>query len=174
MYKIILQVLLVCICLTLFYYNYVLYVEKDEIVEQLNVIVKKLLGDKDRYKFMNDTNTNKIISRGILESIKEDQMINMQQSVDAANMNNASIKRESTVIVIIALALIVVVSVVFFFKYQCVEISTEIRDTMIIVFFVLISEFVFLNVISKNFVFADPNHIIQTICQTVADNVKER
>ena len=171
-FKIIIQALLVAICLTLFYYNYVLYVEKSEVTKQIDVLVNKILGNKDRYKFMNDTKMNKIISRGILESIKEDEMIALEDSVISANKNNAEIKKESTIVGAIVVLLIIVTLIVFYFGFKCVEISTQVRDIVIIISFVILTEFVFLNLISKNYVFANPNHIVQTIFQTISENIK--
>ena len=164
LFKVVLQVLLVFCCLTIFYYNYVISVEKTDVATQLDIVVARLLGDKSQYAFLNDS---KVQSRGALEGIKEKQIIDMIDSTQNVQKSNQQLQNQSiTLLWQIIGFLLAVVALVWVF-IGCVNIKQELKEGAIMCVFIILTEFIFLNSISKNYISADPNHMMRTVCETL-------
>lgn len=169
-FKVVLQVLLVFCGLTLFYYNYVINVEKADFANQLNIVVERLLGDKTQYAFMNDTPNHKISSRGVLESTKEKQIISLVDSTLATHESNSLLLANSMKLLVEIVVVLVIIVILIWYFVGCVNIKDELFQAFIIIVAIIITEFTFLITITKNYIAADPNGAVRTLCQTVIAN----
>ena len=91
-FKVVLQALLVFCCLTLFYYNYVVTVEKEDVEAQLDIVVARLLGDKSRFSFLTSTPSRKVSLRGALESLKENEIMSLIDSTIDVHATNTKLQ----------------------------------------------------------------------------------
>jgi VIT1/CCC1 family predicted Fe2+/Mn2+ transporter len=176
--SVVVQVTFVFTFLVIFYFLYVIKVEQDDFKEQINLIVDNLILDvKDEISsLIVDKGTEKIkkedmevLIYGIIDTIEEKNTISSKEMVETINSNNNKLKNNIYKILIFILIGVFILLVLF----RCLPIYTITKESLITVFFIAITELVFLTFISGKYISADPNKIKNILGTTIKKWIKD-
>lgn len=173
---VIVQIILVFSFLVLFYFLYVAKVEHDEFQKQIDMLVDSFADDLKTSNFITLPDTNKIskddltvLLDGIIDTAQEKISRDSKSAIDSINASNAKLQKKSYIIV----AILAVVLAILSFSSFCVPIFGILKEALIIVFFVGLTEFIFLRIISARYISADPNNVKLAIGQAVNKWLKD-
>ena len=157
------QVVFVFSFLVLFYFMYVVNIEKKDFQEQIDLIVDDLMIDiKSQLDSIIESDMNKIpkddfnlILFGTIDTIEEKINMTSKEAVKSINDNNNKLKNN----VFNVLIVIMVVSVLLMILLSCYPVFTILKESIITIFFIAMVELIFLTYISGKYISADPNKI---------------
>ena len=149
--------------LVLFYFMYVVNIEKKDFQEQIDLIVDDLMIDiKSQLDSIIESDMNKIpkddfnlILFGTIDTIEEKINMASKEAVKSINDNNNKLKNN----VFNVLIVIMVVSVLLMILLSCYPVFTILKESIITIFFIAMVELIFLTYISGKYISADPNKI---------------
>lgn len=175
-FAILMQVLIAFIFLTLFFFNYVVVVEKHEFKKQVEFIVDNVYQDVN--KIYNDI-TKDIpnlpvdilpIINTLIDSNKTEEVINE----DILNSNN-KIKNKSYNIIFISIIVMLSLYIIFVLTKKCIPpVVKHFSNGVIIVIFIGIVELCFLTFFSANYISADPNKVRKHIGEALHEYINSR
>ena len=173
-FYILLQVLFIFIFLTIFFFTYVNSTEKATFKTQMNIVIDDLVLDMNIRplvpKGREDIAT--ILLYGYLELVRK----NAEKSSDAddqkINDQNRHIRNKAFLLVGIATSVLLVIALGLYFTGHCLPFQIHIKEALIIVFFVAITELIFLTVITKEYWSVDPSQIRQKLGNAIQDYIK--
>ena len=171
------QVIFVFSFLVLFYFLYVIDVEKKDFQEQIDLLVDSLMTDLKSQSNNIITVNSKEMSKedlelliyGIIDTLEEKITMNTKDMIQIVNNNNSSIKNNMFKILIG----IMVVCVILLIFFQCYPVYTILKESIITVFFIGLVEVVFLTFISGKYISADPNKIKNLLGTSIQNWIKE-
>jgi hypothetical protein len=164
------QVVLVFAFLTIFFFVYVVKVEKDEFKDQMNYVVDNILTEDIEEKIVPTSMSKETIVgliAGTINGVEYKAKQNTQSSVNSVNSKNFSIRKDAFKILGIVLGSLVLVSSVILVAGFCLPVRRQTIDALWVVMWVAITEFIFLNVVAKNYRSAHPNKVKRTIAGAV-------
>jgi hypothetical protein len=161
--SIFIQVIFVFSFLVLFYFLYVIDVERKDFEDQINLLVDNLFSDvKDQVNEIIKVNPEKIskddfelLVYGIIDTLEEKINIDSKDTIKQINASNDTLKN-SVYKILIGIMVLCVVLIIFF---RCYPVSTILKESVITVFFIAMVELVFLTFISGKYISADPNKV---------------
>jgi hypothetical protein len=178
-FDIIFQVTLIAIFLTVFFFTYVSNVEKEEFKKQLDLIVDDLLSDQDIRSIIpqNLSQTQKdnlaIVISGSLEAAKTKSTINQQNAINDVINNNSKVKSSTYKKIFYVLIIIIILCIIVLLLGYCLPVMYQIKEATIVVFFVALTELMFLEIIAKNYISANPNKIKAEVAQAIKEWLKD-
>jgi len=178
-FDIIFQVTLIAIFLTVFFFTYVSNVEKEEFQKQLDLIVDDLLSDQDIRNIIpqNLSQTQKdnlaIVISGSLEAAKTKSTINEQNAINDVINNNSKVKLATYKKIFYVLIIIIILCIIVLLLGYCLPLIYQIKEATIVVFFVALTELMFLEIIAKNYISANPNKIKAEVAQAIKEWLKD-
>lgn len=178
-YTVLFQVSFIAIFLSIFFFFYVTKVEKDEFQKQIDIIVNNILTDDEVNKLIPDNLTQdkkenlSIIISGVIESAKQKSFIDEKQSINDVINSNNNIQSATYKKIYIVLIVLVVLSFIGILFGYCLPIAKEIYSALWVVFFVGITELVFLEIIAKNYISADPNKVRKALSESINNWLKK-
>jgi len=161
--EVFIQVVFVFSFLVLFYFYYVIGVEKKDFQEQIDLIVDDLTKDiKVQIDTIVESDINKIprddfntLLFGMIDVLEEKINASSKDAVKTINENNNKLKNK----VVFALSIVMCVCILVMIIFNCYPIFTILKESIITVFFIAMVELVFLTCISGKYISADPNKI---------------
>ena len=174
------QASIVFIFLTYFFFTYVSDVEKTEFKKQINYIVDDIYlqnVDEIQKQFPTDPTKNKIVKiqvYGLIDSIEENLEKNTKKTIDQINQENSKTVKNSVLTVLVVLIITVLFFIIFGFFGYCAPFSNIIREGLFILIFVALTEYLFLNVISENYISIDSEAVKKIIAKSVIDYIDTR
>ena len=161
--EVFIQVVFVFSFLVLFYFYYVVGVEKKDFQEQIDLIVDDLMKDiKVQIDTIVESDINKIpredfntLLFGMIDVLEEKINASSKDAVKTINENNNKLKNK----VVFALSIVMCVCILVMIIFNCYPIFTILKESIITVFFIAMVELVFLTCISGKYISADPNKI---------------
>jgi TRAP-type uncharacterized transport system fused permease subunit len=172
------QVIFVFSFLVIFYFLYVTKVEQEDFKEQINIIIDDLIGD------VKDQISQLVINKGTQSLNKEDTDLLLFGFIDIMEENitmkskdinktitdsNTSLKNNMYKIVIGLL----ISTVVLFIIFQCLPVYTIVKESVITVIFIGITELIFLTFISGKYICTDPNRIKNTLGTSIKNWIQK-
>jgi hypothetical protein len=165
--EVFIQVVFVFSFLVLFYFYYVVGVEKKDFQEQIDLIVDDLMKDiKVQIDTIVESDINKIpredfntLLFGMIDVLEEKINAASKDAVKTINENNNKLKNK----VVITLSIVMCVCILVMIIFNCYPIFTILKESIITVFFIAMVELVFLTYISGKYISADPNKIKNVI-----------
>jgi hypothetical protein len=148
--SIIINVLFVASFLSIFFFSYVVKIEEEIVIDQVDYLVKDLTSG---LKLLPDEALIPIKNR--IKSIQKPNMDDLDKKVDDANK---AIYKQAIMIVSITLGVGLICAFIASKKWNFSMIDL-IKENLIILLFIGLTEFIFLNVFGKNFISADPNSV---------------
>ena len=158
------QVFFIFCFLVIFYFLYVIKVEQDEFKNQLELIIDSLIDDtrdelkniiKSEGQYKLDKNDYEILMYGIIDSIEEKISIESQKQIEDINNSNRKLRNNVYTILI---TILIIISILLLY-FNCLPVNVIIKESLITVLFIGITEFIFLKLISERYISADPNRI---------------
>ena len=161
--EVFIQVVFVFSFLVLFYFYYVVGVEKKDFQEQIDLITDDLMKDiKVQIDTIVESDINKIpredfntLLFGMIDVLEEKINASSKDAVKTINENNNKLKNK----VVFALSIVMCVCILVMIIFNCYPIFTILKESIITVFFIAMVELVFLTCISGKYISADPNKI---------------
>lgn len=177
---IVIQVVMIFTFLTLFFFVYVVKVEKDEFSNQLNIIVDTIMtkqaGDPPSYI----SNITGVISKenletvvlGTLEQSRRNQDI-IDKAVDKlVSDQNEAVKNSSTKALLYVWGFLLLVILLLYIFGVCISLVQTIKETIVVVMFVALTEFIFLQAITSRYISASPNEVKRKIATSIQEWIK--
>lgn len=168
-FSIIFQVIFIFAFLTIFFFAYVVTVEKGEFQTQINLIIDDIVT-QDAIKgilpkgVIGLTPENEdIILSGILDVIDTKISLSSRDAVVNVNNDNAAIRRKAFIVLGVTAGVLVISTIALLMAGFCIQILYEVKEALWVVLFVGITELVFLSVIAKSYISADPNAVKRSI-----------
>lgn len=173
-FYILLQVLFIFIFLTIFFFTYVHSIEKETFKTQMNIVVDDLAldmnirplvpkGQEDIATILLSESLDLARKNAEKSSASDDQKINDQ---------NRHIRNKAFLWVGIATSVLLVIALGLYFTGHRVSFQIHIKEALIVVFFVAITELIFLTVITKKYWSVDPSQIRQKLGNDMQDYIK--
>lgn len=182
------QVAIIFTFLTVFFFSYVSTVENKEFKDQLdfvtdniykrheidikNIIDKYSIDDKDddKKQFL------KMQIYGIIDLEEDNLKKESKKDSDNIKIRNSDIISDATfyvkLIIFISLCIVALFFIFMYNKYDCVlPLKTYLKEAFILLFFIFIVEILFLNIIVKNYITANPNYIKNKIAQAIINYI---
>lgn len=148
--EIIIMIVFIASFLCAFYFLYVVKVEEQTVKNQVDYIVADLIDD---VSLLPDDKIDILKKR--LNSYKKTDTSDADKSVDE---NNDKIFKN--VIVMIVVTFLICMTICYFLcRYYKIDFFTICGKNLIILVFIGLTEFTFLNVFGRNFISADPNFV---------------
>ena len=173
---ILLQVLLTFIFLTIFFFTYVNYIEKETFKTQTNLIVDDISEDINIKPLIPPGKEEEasIIISGTLAFAEEYASKNNDEDNKRVSDQNNKIKNKAMVWVIIGCAVLLLFTVILVIAGYCIPFHIHLKDAIIVVFFVALTEFVFLVAITRNYLSVNPATVRQEIGDSIQKYIKNR
>lgn len=162
--NVLIQVIFVFSFLVLFYFFYVVNVEKKDFQDQIDLLVDNIFSEnKSQIQDIIKINSDKKISKddlelllyGIIDTMEEKITIDSKDAINNIITNNSKLKTSIFNILIGILC----GCVILFLIFQCYPVYTIFKESIITVFFIALVELIFLTYISGKYISADPNKI---------------
>ncbi len=187
----IIQATIIFAFLTAFFFSYVINVEKDEFKKQIEFTVDNIYSrhsnDINNYinnsliqeKISNNDRYTKTFIYGLIDYEQEEIIKTSKETNKSLLESNNQIIKDSlyyiSLILIITILLLIIISIFMNFVYKCkLDLSTYLLDGLYILIFIFFVEVIFLNVIAKNYISANPNYIKNKIAESIIKYVNDR
>jgi hypothetical protein len=175
LFRVILQVIFIFIFLTIFFFTYVQTVEKDSFKLQMNIVVDDLLDDMVIRKLVpsGQEEIATILLDGSVEVVRSNFSKNTKTEDDKINKRNYEIKSKAFKWVGVSIFILIIIVSIFTFCGHCIPFRLHLKESILIVLFVAITEIIFLNVITKNYWSVDPSQVRHQIGESIKKWVKK-
>lgn len=176
-FSVFIQVIFVFSFLVLFYFLYVIGVEKKDFQEQIDLLVDSLMLDiKNQVNNIISVKPEeiskddlKLLVYGIIDTLEEKITMDTKDMIQNVNNNNSAIKNNMFKILIGIMVFCVILLIIF----QCYPVYTILKESIITVFFIALVELVFLTFISGKYISADPNKIKNLLGTSIQAWIKQ-
>lgn len=174
-FYILLQVLFIFIFLTIFFFTYVHSTEKVAFKTQMNMVVDDLALDMNVRplvpKGQEDIAT--ILLFGSLDLARKNAEKSTASDDQKINEQNNQIMKKAFLWVGISTSVLLVIALGLYFTGHCLPFQIHIKEALIVVFFVAITELIFLIVITREYWSVDPSQIRQELGDAMQDYIKK-
>lgn len=174
------QVTFIFAFLTVFFFAYVQEIERKEFQTQLNIVVDSIIDEIEddlpniitKDSTITPENAVVLIS-GIIDLINEKIALESKDSVNSIAKQNYEVKQKAFNSLLNVIITVVTASFLVLLAGFCVQLTDQIKEAMLIVIFVGLTEFTFLQVVAKNYISADPNKIKRILTGAIQDWIKK-
>ena len=152
--------------LTIFFFVYVVKVEKAKFKDQMNYVVDHILTEDIEGKIVPTSTPKETIVgliAGAISVVEHNAKQSNQSAVDTVNSKNVSIRKDAFKTLGIVVGFLLLVSAAILVVGYCLPVRHQTIDALWVVMWVAITEFVFLNIIAKNYRSADPNKVKRAV-----------
>lgn len=164
--KIFMQVFFVVTFLSLFFFLYVVKVEKEIFDSQITFVVDNLYDDLV-------SNIDLILPPTAQKAYKEflyNYVTNIQppteQNQDITNQNNQVLDQTKNLVVTFAIILFGIVTSLIVLRF-CTDFSHQFLENIIILGAIALTEYTFLNVVTRKYISANPSLVKYTLLDTI-------
>jgi Fe2+ transport system protein B len=176
----VIQATVVFIFLTYFFFSYVSPMEKTEFQAQIKTIVDDIYNQNSeeiKRQFPTDENSKllaKIQVYGLIDSVEDYLVKNTKDVNSKIDEKNKSIVNNSILTVLVTISLVVLIFIVSnYFGYH-MSITDILKESLFILIFVAITEYLFLTIITEKYISIDSGTVKETIAKSVIDYINNR
>lgn len=174
--NLIIQVTLIFIFLTGFFFTYAKDKEKDVVVNNVDKLLESVIGET----------TLKLIPKDVKDTLKTN-ISNLEETSDAVKQqdkdveknNNQVLSKTVNLLIKVAIFSAVIVLICFYMSkktdigfFKHLDLKKIIIEALVILFFVGLTEFVFLTYFAADFISIEPNLIKYTFLKEINDFIK--
>lgn len=174
-FYVLLQVLFIFVFLTIFFFTYVHYTEKAAFKTQMNIVVDDLSLDINVKplvpKGQEDIAT--ILISGALDLAKKKAMKSTSEDDERIKEQNNKIMKKAFLWVGISSGVLLVFALSLYLSGHCLQFHMHIKEALIVVFFVAMTELTFLLVVTREYWSVDPSVVRQTLGDAMQDYIKK-
>jgi len=171
-FHVLLQILFIFIFLTIFSFTFVYSTEKAASKTQMNIVVDDLSLDMNVRplvpKGREDIAT--ILISGALDLAKKNAIKSTDEIIK--EQNNKIIKK-AFLWVGISSGVLLVIGLSLYLSGHCLPFHMHMKEALIVVFFVALTELAFLLIITREYWLVDPSEIRQTLGDAMQDYIKK-
>jgi hypothetical protein len=166
--------------LTIFFFGYVTSVEKDEYSKQVGMVVDNIYEQykEDIEKVLPKNEESRKLTKAAIYGIIDTNEEYLSKSTEGERKelddSNSKIIKNSVLSVLILLIICVSLLIIFAFFGYCIPLKDFVKEGFFILLFIFIVEFLFLNIIAKNYISANPNTVKKELAQSVINYVNNR
>lgn len=164
--KVFMQVFFVVTFLSLFFFLYVVKVEKEIFDDQINLVVDSLFYELQ-------SSADLIVPKLIQAEIKQEVLAYMQTvTIDSHNYDDIRIQNDDVinttknVVIVFATILGACVMSIYLLRF-CVSMTHHILENILALGAIALTEYLFLNLVTRKYIAANPNHIKLYFAQRV-------
>jgi hypothetical protein len=163
------------IFLTIFFFTYVGDVEKDAFKLQMNIVVDDLSDDMNIRSFVpkGQEDTATIIMDGSLEVARRNAMRDAKKEDKKIDEQNSKIRNKAFLWLGISIGVLVIVIAFLALTGHCIPFHLHAKEALIVVFFVAITEIIFLNVITKKYWSVNPSQVRHQLGESMKKWIKQ-
>jgi len=174
--KSVIQSCIVFIFLTVFFFSYVSSVEKEEFNKQLDYITDNIFEEhKSSIIFPeNKKEITKIAIYGLIDNAEKQIEISNKDKKKEIDSINQQIIRNSIYLVLLYTGISIIFLIVLHFCKFELNIVQNLKEGFFILFFVFLVEFLFLNIIAKNYIEGNSNLVINKVCTNIIRYINDR
>jgi len=179
------QITIIFAFLTFFFFSYVSKVENEEFKHQIEFVVDSIY--KRHSQEINDDINSKKVDKDYIKTeiyglidLEEDKInkTSKTENEDIDNNNKKILDNSKFYIIITAAISFIMLSLLFiisYYMYGCyLPINSFIKEGVILFTIIFIIEFLFLNIIVKNYITANPNLIKNKIASSIIKYIDKR
>ena len=173
------QITFVFAFLTVFFFVYVQEVEKSEFVSQMNLIVDNIMKDIeiDIPELINKQNQISkedalVIISGVIDTLQEKIQMDATKNIHDIIIKNHAVKMKAFGSLMTVIAVVVIIAIITIISGFCIPIQYQMKEAMLIVVFVGMTELVFLELIAKRYISADPNKVKRELGISIQNWIK--
>jgi ABC-type glycerol-3-phosphate transport system permease component len=161
--------------LTFFFFTYVINVEKEEFRKQVNMVVDVMFERyTEKIKLVLRNKLAKAALYGTVISTEDDFIKSTLKETEELTKKNKEIILSSVKSVgMFTIATIFIIVVLSFYGY-CVSFKHMTKEAIFILFFIFLVEFIFINLIAKNYISANPNYVKNKIARSIIDYANKK
>lgn len=171
------QVVFVFAFLTIFFFVYVIKVEKEEFESQMSFVVDEILTNDIEKELFTKNPLGKSVSKvelvallsGIIDGVEFQAAQDAKSGVKDVNKRNEGVRVTAFTSLGIVVASLIVISVVMLVIGYCLPIRHQTIEALWVVLFVALTELAFLQIVAKNYISADPNKVKRALGKAVTD-----
>ena len=167
------QVVFIFAFLTIFFFVYVVKVEKAQFEDQMNYGIDSILT-KDIEKELLGPVQNTIpqeqlvaLIAGIIDGVDYKAEKDAESGVKSVNIQNASVRSTAFKTLGIVVGALILVSVTMLIIGYCLPVRHQTMEALWVVLFVALTEFTFLQVVASRYKSADPNKVKHALGEAV-------
>lgn len=162
MFTISLQVALIFIFLVIFYFSYILFVEKITFDKQINYVVDDLTKN-----FVNSA--PKITDKQAILNNLDQEINKLAKNIDDKNIDltNEKYRNQSMDFAIAGIVGVIVFMLVLSLFNYCLPVTFTLYESIFSIGFIAMTEFAFLNIVTKNYIAMDPNKVRYNIMSSI-------
>lgn len=167
------QVVFIFAFLTIFFFVYVVKVEKAQFEDQMNYVIDSILT-KDIEKQLLGPVQNTIpqeqlvaLIAGIIDGVDYKAEKDAESGVKSVNIQNASVRSTAFKTLGIVVGVLILVSVTMLIIGYCLPVRHQTMEALWVVLFVALTEFTFLQVVASRYKSADPNKVKHALGEAV-------
>ena len=172
--KVFMQVFFVVTFLSLFFFLYVVKVEKEIFDDQINVVVDSLFNELQ-------LSANLIVPKLVQAELKQEALAYMQTVTlesshsydDIRQQNDDVINTTKNVIIVFATILGACVVAIYLLRF-CVSMTHHLLENMLALGAIALTEYLFLNLVTRNYIAANPNHVKFYVAQRVQSYAQKK
>lgn len=177
-FMIAIQILFIFVFLTVFFFTYVNSVEKDVFQTQMNIVVDSVFDDDIDIKSMvsnfNDNDVAIVTLDGSLDLAKKISMDSLKNSDADISYNNDQIQKKAYSWVIISVLIFLFITLILYLTKFKIDFKSHTVDALINVFFVGMTELLFLIFITKKYYSVDPNDVKFKLGKSIQNYIKNK
>lgn len=160
-FGIFLQVTLIFVFLTFFFFIYVDSTEKDSFKTQMNIVIDDLAPDLNVRSIVPKGQENDaiVLLDGTLELARLNSTNKSKESDQQINLQNSKIKKNTFIFVGISIGILILTMIILYFSGRCLPFHIHLKDALILILVVAMTELIFLSIITKNYWSVDPNSV---------------
>lgn len=172
------QIVFVFAFLTIFFFVYVVKVERSEFEEQMNYVVDNVLTTKIEKEILGHVSSiprEQLVAlvSGLIDGVEFQAARSSQAGVKSVNERNASVRITAFEALAVVVGILVVVSVSMLVIGYCIPVRHQTIEALWVVLFVALTEFTFLQVVAKNYKSADPNKVKRALGGAITKWIKK-
>ena len=174
-FSIIFQVTIIFIFLTLFFFYYVTKIEQEEFETQIEIVINELYKEiKNDIPIPPQTTKEElfILVDGLLDLIEKKSSKNSETYNKIININNNTKKKAFKTLTYTLLFVIILSFILYSMKFY-LNFPSYIKTSLIVVFFVAIVEFTFLQLIAKKYISVSPNNVKLSFAKSIQNWLKQ-
>lgn len=171
------QVVFIFAFLTIFFFVYVVKVEKAEFEEQMTFVVDQILTKDIEKKILGPIGSIPKVQlvalvSGLIDGVEFKAAQGSKSAVKSVNDQNDSVRSDAFKTLGIVVGVLIVISVAMLIIGYCLPIRHQVQEALWVVLFVALTEFTFLQVVAKNYRSADPNKVKRTLGAAITRWIK--
>lgn len=172
------QVVFIFAFLTIFFFVYVVNVEKNQFEDQMNYVVDNIMTkdiEKEIIDPVNNIPETQLVAliSGIIDGTEFQENQDAISGVKSVNTQNALVRTTAFKTLAIVVGILILISISMLIFGYCLPVRHQTIEALWVVLFVAITEFVFLNLIASRYKSADPNKVKKAIGLAVTKWIKD-